>query len=91
MKPDPQPKDELTDESLCLQAASGDRIAEEALVMRYTRLVRICARPYFLAGGDSEDLIQEGMVGLLRAIRFMPRRRWRLFVPMRRSVSRIGS
>ena len=50
-------------------AASGDRIAEEALVMRYHRLVRICARPYFLAGGDSEDLIQEGMVGLLAAIR----------------------
>jgi RNA polymerase sporulation-specific sigma factor len=31
--------------------------------------VRVCARPYFLAGGDSEDLIQEGMVGLLNAIR----------------------
>ena len=57
------------DEALCSLAASGDRIAEEALVMRYHRLVRICARPYFLAGGDSEDLIQEGMVGLLAAIR----------------------
>ena len=61
--------DLLTDETLCLHAASGDRIAEEVLVMRYNRLVRICARPYFLAGGDSEDLIQEGMVGLLSAIR----------------------
>ena len=41
--------------------------------MRYNRLVRICARPYFLAGGDSEDLIQEGMLGLLSAIReFLP-------------------
>lgn len=59
----------LTDEFLCLQAALGDRVAEEALVVRYNRLVRICARPYFLAGGDSEDLIQEGMVGLLSAIR----------------------
>ena len=48
----------LPDETLCLQAASGDRVAEEILVMRYNRLVRICARPYFLAGGDSEDLIQ---------------------------------
>ncbi len=46
-----------------------DRVAEERLVMRYNRLVRMCARPYFLAGGDSEDLIQEGMVGLLAAIR----------------------
>ena len=57
------------DEALCSLAASGDRIAGEALVMRYNRLVRVCARPYFLAGGDSEDLIQEGMVGLLNAIR----------------------
>lgn len=57
------------DEALCSLAASGDRIAEEALVIRYNRLVRVCARPYFLAGGDSEDLIQEGMVGLLNAIR----------------------
>ena len=60
---------EPSDESLCAQAAAGDRRAEESLVVRYNRLVRMCARPYFLAGGDSEDLIQEGMVGLLRAIR----------------------
>ena len=57
------------DEVLCGRAAAGDRMAEEELVIRYNRLVRICARPYFLAGGDSEDLIQEGMVGLLAAIR----------------------
>lgn len=61
--------DQLTDEALCKQVAAGDRIAEETLVMRYNRLVRMCARPYFLAGGDSEDLIQEGMLGLLAAIR----------------------
>ena len=58
-----------SDEALCESAASGNRIAEEVLVMRYNRLVRICARPYFLAGGDSEDLIQEGMFGLISAIR----------------------
>lgn len=57
------------DESLCARVAEGDRVAEEALVMRYARLVRICARPFFLAGGDSEDLVQEGMFGLLKAIR----------------------
>jgi len=62
-------KTQSTDEVLCVLAASGDRIAEEALVVRYNRLVRACSRPYFLAGGDSEDLIQEGMVGLLKAIR----------------------
>ena len=60
---------ELPDETLCSMAACGDRVAEETLVARYTRLVRTCARPFFLAGGDSEDLIQEGMFGLIRAIR----------------------
>lgn len=59
----------MSDEALCNRAASGDRVAEEELVMRYTRLVRIFSRPYFLAGADSEDLIQEGMLGLLKAIR----------------------
>jgi len=58
-------------DDVCLQklAAGGDRQAEEQLTLRYSRLVKICARPYFLAGGDSEDLTQEGMLGLLTAIR----------------------
>ena len=59
----------LSDEDLSTRAAAGDRMAEEALVTRYHRLVRRCARPYFLVGGDSEDLTQEGMVGLLHAVR----------------------
>ena len=59
----------LTDEELCALAQQGSRDAEEILVGRYHRLVRSCARPYFLAGGDSEDLTQEGMVGLLKAVR----------------------
>lgn len=46
-----------------------DRGAEEELAGRYMQLVRQCARPLFLAGGDSEDLIQEGTFGLLSAIR----------------------
>ena len=58
-----------SDEELCLLAASGNRLAEEALVTRYNRLGRTCARPFFLAGGDSEDLTQEGMVGLITAVR----------------------
>ena len=60
---------EYSDEELCRFTASGDREAEEVLVKRYLRMVRICARPYFLAGGDSEDLIQEATFGLLKAIR----------------------
>lgn len=64
-----------SDEMLCTLASLGNRIAEEVLVARYNRLVRICARPFFLAGGDREDLIQEGMFGLLKAIRqFNPAR-----------------
>ena len=41
----------------------------ENLICRYTRLVKTCARPYFLAGADAEDLMQEGMLGLLNAVR----------------------
>ena len=44
----------LSDSDLLKMAASGDRAAEEQLAVRYSRLVRICARPFFLAGGDSE-------------------------------------
>ena len=59
---------EPSDEALCRRAADGSREAEEALVRRYSGLVRSCARPLFLAGGDSEDLIQEGMFGLFKAV-----------------------
>ena len=61
--------DGLSDEDLGRLAGEGDRSAEELLVTRYTRLARKIARPYFLIGGDSEDLTQEGMVGLIKAVR----------------------
>ena len=60
---------QLSDAELLSRVTAGDAAAEEALAERYSRLVRICARPLFLAGSDSEDLIQEGMLGLLSAIR----------------------
>ena len=60
---------ELSDIELQKLAVEGDKDAEEELITRYLRLVRACARPLFLAGGDSEDLIQEGTLGLLSAIR----------------------
>ena len=59
----------LNDIGLQQLSAKGDRLAEEILASRYMQLVRVCSRPLFLAGGDSEDLIQEGMFGLLSAIR----------------------
>ena len=58
-----------SDTELQNMAIHGDRAAEEALFHRYSRCVRMCARPFVLAGGDSEDLIQEGMMGLLSAVR----------------------
>ena len=61
--------DNSTDETLHQLAISGDSNAEEILITKYSRVVKACARPYFLSGGDSEDLIQEGMLGLLSAIR----------------------
>ena len=62
-------KDTMTDEELRQRASEGDTEAEERLIKRYTVTVRACARPYFLAGGDSEDLTQEGMFGLIAAVR----------------------
>lgn len=63
------PLEQLPDEALCRLIREQDRPAEEVLAARYHRVVRSCARPYFLAGGDSEDLMQEGMFGLIKAMR----------------------
>jgi len=59
----------LEDEALQALARSGNAVAEEVLVKRFARVVKMRARPLFLVGGDSEDLTQEGMLGLLSAIR----------------------
>ena len=61
--------EKLSDIELQRLVTMEDRGAEEELAGRYMQLVRQCARPLFLAGGDSEDLIQEGTFGLLSAIR----------------------
>ncbi len=58
----------LKDEELISLSRAGKHSAEEALILRYTSYVRSFVRPYFLAGGDSEDLIQEGMIGVIKAI-----------------------
>ncbi|MDR2605707.1 MAG: sigma-70 family RNA polymerase sigma factor [Oscillospiraceae bacterium] len=54
---------------LLTDAQAGDVEAESALIVKYMPLVKACARPYFLQGGDYEDVYQEGMLGLLSAIR----------------------
>src|SRR3982751_1419442 len=60
---------ELEDLQLVLRARNGDGTAMDALIRRYTGFVRLKASSYFLAGGDSEDLVQEGMIGLFKAVR----------------------
>lgn len=60
---------ELSDEQLVACAKNGDTEAERKLLVRYRHFVRMKASSYFLAGGDSDDLIQEGNIGLYKAIR----------------------
>ena len=57
-----------TDEELVELSQNGDKLAMEELLLRHSGLVRGCARGFFLVGGETEDLIQEGMIGLYRAI-----------------------
>jgi len=60
---------ELEDLQLVVKARNGDRAALDQLIRRYTGFVRLKASSYFLAGGDADDLIQEGLIGLYKAVR----------------------
>jgi RNA polymerase sigma-H factor len=60
---------ELEDLQLVLKARNGSQVALDALMRRYQGFVRLKASSYFLAGGDADDLIQEGMIGLYKAVR----------------------
>lgn len=59
----------LSDEQLQSLAASGDSVAEELLADRFSSLAQLIAQSYHIAGADSDDLAQEGRVGLISAIR----------------------
>jgi RNA polymerase sporulation-specific sigma factor len=50
-------------------ANTGDQIAEQQIIEKYKKLVKLKAKTYFLVGADREDIIQEGMIGLYKAIR----------------------
>jgi RNA polymerase sporulation-specific sigma factor len=65
----PQGQVQLDDGFLIALAKQGNPDAYDRLVRRYYGFVRLKASSYFLAGGDSDDLIQEGLVGLYKAIR----------------------
>ena len=58
--------DGMTDEEIALLAQQGDADASEYLLNKYKNFVRSKARSYFLVGADHEDIVQEGMIGLLR-------------------------
>ena len=60
---------ELEDLQLVLKARNGSSVALDQLIRRYTSFVRLKASSYFLAGGDCDDLIQEGLIGLYKAVR----------------------
>ncbi len=60
--------EKLTDSQLSLLARGGDMAANEFLLEKYKYLVRQVTAPYFLVGGDRDDLLQEGMIGLNNAI-----------------------
>ena len=61
--------EKFTDEELCEKAKEGDVEAESYLINKYKNLVRGKAKTLYLLGGDREDLIQEGMIGLFIAVR----------------------
>ncbi len=60
---------ELADLQLVMRARNGDQKALDELIRRYQGFVRLKASSYFLAGGDGDDLIQEGLIGLYKAVR----------------------
>jgi RNA polymerase sporulation-specific sigma factor len=69
ISPNHQPQVKVDDGYLIALAKQGDPTAYSQIVRRYYGFVRLKASSYFLAGGDSDDLIQEGLVGLYKAVR----------------------
>lgn len=61
--------DHLNEELIVEQARKGDPRAQELLIKKYKNFVRSKARSYFLIGADREDIVQEGMIGLFKAMR----------------------
>ena len=63
------PLADLSDDELAVMAQGGDRLAQQQLIERYRRFARAKGRGYFLVGGDSDDIEQEALIGLYKAIR----------------------
>ena len=69
VRPQEKTQRELDDLRLVIRARNGDGAALDALMKRYAGFVRLKASSYFIAGGESDDLIQEGLIGLYKAVR----------------------
>ena len=61
--------DRMTDEQLIDELRSGDQGVTDYIMDKYKSMVRKKAHAMFLLGGENEDLIQEGMIGLIKAVR----------------------
>ena len=61
--------DELSDDDLVVLARQGDDLAQQALIQRYRRFACSKGRGYFIAGGDDDDITQEALIGLYKAVR----------------------
>ena len=61
--------DSMLDEEIVLSARDGNATSLEYIINKYKNFVRAKARSYFLIGADKEDIVQEGMIGLYKAIR----------------------
>ncbi|MGL4452389.1 MAG: RNA polymerase sporulation sigma factor SigH [Sarcina sp.] len=60
---------EKTDEEIALAAKEGNDVAQEYIIAKYEHFIKAKAKSYFLIGADKEDIYQEGMIGLYKAIR----------------------
>ena len=60
---------EISDEEIVLKAKGGNKLAQEKIINKYDQFVRNKEKSYFLIGADKEDIYQEGMIGLYKAIR----------------------
>jgi RNA polymerase sporulation-specific sigma factor len=69
LQPAQKAQRELEDLQLVMRARNDDGTALDLLIRRYTGFVRLKASSYFIAGGEGEDLVQEGLIGLYKAVR----------------------
>ena len=70
---------EMTDDELIKLSQSGDDEALETVLIRYKPLVYKKSQPYYLAGGDDDDVVQEGLIGLYKAVMSFDKTKFPLF------------